>query len=188
MLRLQSTFGVVADVKDHEDPWGLGVIFTIARNDDPTFVAWKQKANSGNPVNQALSEAATRVALRQIGRKKPVGQPEGIGDDYMTEVATEAERLIKVTPEQVNQYFNDVMLEDALRLLRGWSNNLDEDGKPVPFSEAAARELLTSRQWVPKEKPYGGQSLGMALQRFIVAKSQEHMAAREELIEGAEKN
>ncbi|OQC34239.1 MAG: hypothetical protein BWX64_02802 [Acidobacteria bacterium ADurb.Bin051] len=75
-----------------------------------------------------------------------------------------------------------------LARLAGWEGLTDPEGQPIPYSEAAARELLEASDWVDDGLPYGGRELGKALTAWILEESRAGEMYRRQVVEDAAGN
>lgn len=179
---LHAKFGIVADVRPVEDPWGLGVVFQVRRIDAAEYQDWLKERNRANPLFAQLLQAQGRAFLKAIaGGKKKVDQQE------VTAAIVEFADKAELRPEDVDGFLS-MTSEGTAKLLAGWSGLLDTDGHPIDFSEANAVELLASPELVPEDAPYGGQPLGRALNQFLLEEAARSEAYRQSYLEGAEKN
>lgn len=179
---LHAKFGIVADVRPVEDPWGLGVVFQVRRIDCVEYQDWLKDRNRANPLFAQLLQTQGRAFLKAFaGGKKKVDQQD------ITAAILEFADKAELRPEDVERFLA-MTNEGAAKLIAGWSGLTDTDGKPVDYSEENARELLESPELVPEEAPYGGQPLGRALNQFLLEEAARSEAYREGYLEGAEKN
>lgn len=179
---LQAKFGIVADVRPVPDPWDMGVIFQVRRIDCAEYQGWLKDRNRANPLFAQLLQVQGRAFLKAIaGGKKRVDQQEI--NAAIVDFADKAE----LRPEDVDAFLA-MTTEGTAKLLAGWTGLADTNGNAIDYSEENAVELLDSPELVPESAPYGGQSLGRALNQFLLEEAARSEAYRQVYLEGAEKN
>lgn len=180
---LQARFLAFEDVRQVPDPWGLGVVFHLRREGAPEVQARIREAQRNNPVARAAINAGARATLRSAVERRD-------GADVEASVQAELERELErfqLDPDDL-QKFADEALQQVLARIAGWDGLCDEQGAPIPFSEARALELLTSGDWVDDGLAFGGQTLGAALQAWVLQESRASELYRRQVVEDARGN
>ena len=169
---LQAKFRIVNDARPEADPWGYGIVFQVARVGCPEYQKWLKRQQADSPLFRIVLGAAVKAQIKTAG----VSGSSDSAAIYAAELSNAADKM-DLTAKDLERMLGD-SAEGVALLLRDWSGLTDAEGAEVPFSKEAALELLRSEEFVPPDQPYGGQMLGVALQRFLVEKAQESETAR----------
>jgi hypothetical protein len=163
------------------DPWGLGVTFFVRPTGAQELLAVRQKSATER-VYQALRTERSRNTLGLlVGVKVDAAAPTGAAPTEPA-VATEAEQRVRQllvdavleAPEELLALLQgDPSPEEVVEhLLAGWEGVQNAEGE-VPFSRAAALELLASTQRIEGGHAFAGEPVGRALCRALFAAGQE---------------
>ncbi|OQC42265.1 MAG: hypothetical protein BWX64_00282 [Acidobacteria bacterium ADurb.Bin051] len=173
---LSRRFVAFRDSREVPDPWGFGTVWTIRREGAAAVQRALGEIQRKNPIARAAINATARATLAASLRS-------GGNADELARAALEREvGRFELGEEDLERLSADAA-ENVLARIAGWEGLTDEDGAPIPYSEAAARELLAASDFVDDGLPYGGQELGRALSQWILEESRASEAFRGEVLE-----
>jgi hypothetical protein len=178
---LQSRFLAFDDVRPIPDPWGLGVTFHVRREGAAAVQRVLSEIQRRNPIARAVLNATARATLAASLRSG--GDPEGAAKEALEREVGRFE----LADGDLEALGAD-SLAGVLARLAGWEGLTDPEGQPIPYSEAAARELLEASDWVDDGLPYGGRELGKALSAWILEESRAGEMYRRQVVEDAAGN
>lgn len=178
---LQSRFLAFDDVRAVPDPWGLGVVFHVRREGAAAVQRVLSDIQRRNPIARAVLNATARATLAASLRGG--GDPEAAAKDALEREVGRFE-----LGDGDLEALGADGLTNVLARLAGWEGLTDPEGRPIPYSEAAARELLEASDWVDDGLPYGGRELGKALTAWILEESRAGEMYRRQVVEDAAGN
>lgn len=178
---LQAAFNVVRETREVEDPWGLGIVFDVYRDDAPTYQSRLTAIRLEDPMFAGAFNAVARAQMRALIEGREFGD-----EDFKAAALTQVDTT-EVPADLVARMSEQGIRETALRIA-GWRGLVDENGADVPFSPEHSLELLRSPEWVPEDRPLGGQTLGAALRALVTKEAIEHANEHAVYVEAAEKN
>lgn len=180
---LQAKFGLVSDVRKVADPWDLGIVFDVRRIDCDEYQAWARERQKASPLTALMIRAQGKAILRAIA-----GGRKAVSEEELRAALVEAADKAELTVEDFEKFTHESS-EGTVHLIAGWSGLTDaETGAPIPCTPEAALQLLKSPEFVPEGAPFGGQSLGRAINAFLLQEAATSSAYRAGYLEAASGN
>jgi hypothetical protein len=164
-FKIASRLGALKDTMSFSDPFGTGARFHIRRKGSKAHREWSQEYIDSDAYSSAYLEQLVTGHGELIlnDEESQVVEESRAGDpanqlvkiiDRLTATAAEhntnTEAIRKAVATGRTSYSRilradkDKQLEEAVFLLSGWDSLPGEDDSPIPYSLAAARDLLTS--------------------------------------------
>lgn len=160
-FQIASRLGAFRDTAVISDPF-TSATFTIYRHNCAAYKKWFQAAVDRDPLTLLRLEGmfaddaqvltAEESEILQTEREKanplvPVVDRLTLSTSEQASRRTALRKLIdtgKMTPSQMASRREDDILAEAMFLLKSWDGMPAEDGSLIPYSEDAARALLTN--------------------------------------------